>query len=363
MTTLIIMSAVIFISAHAVEQPEDPYVPTDITTRMIYSQLLAGRSNFENSESIQDELRFWGKRVHHTSSRKKPIQTVISDSISILNKRLPKVEHSPLLKLKPIRQQKHHSMTYLTTILERARIIADSEETKIEWYEYFWGTIDPEHPCITDFLSVIQSDTLSLVKKFELLSDMEISPNRLVRAMNFYIKELFYQTEDYETKRYTMAKPIYNKAFQLKPNFDETTDEIKNSFYGIHLLYDSKNTKSIYNYKNKPITNDNNIGGYSCTSPLDHTFLPFKPTIHMRNVTADLAIERFTFDIMNHRNGAITLRDIVDFFKEQGYTELYVIDTSCRNFDQEVWTFERISTLELIFKVNRIHKKEQIQEE
>jgi len=352
------MTAVIFISGHAVEQPEDPYEPIGITTTMVYSQLLAGRSNFENSDSIQDELRFWGHQVN--PRRKKIIQTIISESISKRNKALPKVEHSSLLRLKPIRQQHHLSMTYLDSIMKRARIIADSDENKIEWYEYFWGTINPDHECIQFFLSIIQSDTIPLIKKFEQLENMEISPHRLVRAMNFYIKELFYQTEDYTTKRYTMAKPIYNKAYQFLPNFDETTHEITHSFYGIHLLYDSKHKTSIYDYKDQPITNDNNIGGYSCTSPIDHTYLQFEPTMPMRNEVADLAVERFTYDIMNQHNGTITLRDIIEFFKLQGYTELYVIDTSCRNFDQGVWTFERISSLELLFKVNRLHKKEKM---
>lgn len=353
------MTAVIFISAHAVENPEDPYEPTGITSRMIYSQLMAGRSNFENSESIQEELRFWGSQCKN--HRRKPMEKTITESISILNKELPPVQYSPILRLKPIRQREIFTTTYLTKIMDRAYKVVSSDADKMELYEYLWGSIEREHPVIEEFTNLILSKSYTMYEKFDVLQTMDIPPNRLLRALNFYIKELFYITEDYSTLQYNMKKIIYNKSYQLKPNFDETTEEIRESFYGIHLLYDSKHRNTVYDYADKPITNDNNIGGCSCVSPEDKSYITFQHTMDLRNPTADAAINRFSYELLELHDGSITLKDIVEFFKSKGYDELYVIDTSCRNFDRDIWTFEKVSTLEMISIVKRLYKKEQLE--
>lgn len=88
----------------------------------------------------------------------------------------------------------------------------------------YGGSIERDHPVIEEFTNLILSKSYTMYEKFDVLQTMDIPPNRLLRALNFYIKELFYITEDYSTLQYNMKKIIYNKSYQLKPNFDETTE-------------------------------------------------------------------------------------------------------------------------------------------
>ncbi len=64
-------TATIFISAHSLEYPSSVLKKSDIEVRVLNSQLVCGRHNFESAESIRNKLDYWTTLFHKKKKRKR----------------------------------------------------------------------------------------------------------------------------------------------------------------------------------------------------------------------------------------------------------------------------------------------------
>ena len=64
-------TATIFISAHSLEYPSSVIKASDIEVRVLNSQLVCGRHNFESAESIRNKLDYWTTLFHFSKHDKK----------------------------------------------------------------------------------------------------------------------------------------------------------------------------------------------------------------------------------------------------------------------------------------------------
>jgi len=163
---------------------------------------------------------------------------------------------------------------------------------------------------------------------------------------------------------------LHEKVYVFRGNPDERSEEITNSFYGIHLIQDSENEGSIEPYQDGVITFDNAIAGHSY-SFLDHEgeahYFYFEPRpVRRQTQLMKDALDYFTPLLHRIPNWAlikqgekpipgnttsyrseIRLSEIIAFFQQQGYTVLNIIDTGCRNVNDEKYSPERVPWLEL----------------
>ena len=392
-------TATIFISAHSMEDPSVPIRPP-MEVRMVNSQMVCGRSNFENAESIQDKLRYWTSLFSDWRTRrgKKPstysvlelgkqaydgIYEAPTPSVATSLKRIrykDKLDKDLGERFVNEYKQKGNLDKYKTDpelaerrqhyrqILTVLRTMVNSGED----LSLFYQSADISY--VDNFITLVlleESDPWIVMYQISAMTSDNVfnDPIFLLHSINKWIWAQLDDREDKLTNRTSIDPVIHEKEYVFRGNYYEDTNEIQDSFYGIHLIQDSEHESSIQDYGDGPITYDNAIAGHQYILRQDdqsqpHRILTFKPrrvdkqTPFMKTALAffDPKLRRVPMydrpDIpppseQTSYYGEIKLSEIIAFFHSKGYTTLNIIDTGCRNVDDEKYSIDRVPELKL----------------
>lgn len=259
-------------------------------------------------------------------------------------------------------QQKH----YYNRILEYLQQILDSKEAR----DYLEKLLETELEIPTDniqdfyeYISTIEDGTIFM----QTVLFMCI-PSSLVFLLEKWKQHVLMDIHDEQTNFSSIDPVLHEKDYVFTGNYDETTDEINGSFYGIHLIQHSDELVHLYTDE-EHITNDNLISGtYSYTlrdvDYPDNTRI-FTTTCSRKNMSPFFieADEYFTKLITKKRAGyefdhVIKLSEIIAFFAHTNHDVLNIIDTGCRNLDAE--KTKHLSHIQLLDKTLHITKKRHV---
>lgn len=378
--------ATIFISAHSMEDPKNNIkIPASMEVRNMNSQLLCGRSNFENAESIQNKLHYWTdlfndrskrdstysvleKGVREWNALEEPYAPSLAESIR-LPRRNAEFEHD-LGRFSSIYHEKGSSglkkfytdsefmarKQYYTQLLRAMNQVISSGEDLHLFYHYLGINEDelPRVQAILDATSYVEP-WISMYQ----LTQMGIELSYIVNALLRWKSTIMNEREGHDTNLSSIQPVLFEKEYIFAGNPGEDPQEVRDSFYGIHLIQDSEDQTSIYQYPegDHTITYDNAIAGISYylpeiyrSEPTD--YIEFKPR-NVSKMTDFMKKALMHFSDLLRRSLAsgykycIRLSEIIDFFYQNGYTVLNIIDTGCRNVNIELFPAEVYSNVEM----------------
>jgi len=344
--------ATIFISAHSTEMKE-PLVP-DLEVRIVNSQAVPGKGNFESPESIQHKLIYW-TNAFKTRGDKTTLQ-VLNDGIETINQKLIE-ELTPTIatNMKPIRLHKDKDGNIIekeqTTIIKMMKEILESGESLDVFFESI-PKLNVKN--INKFKKIIIEDN-----PFDKLSQFNVSDEYLNEIINIWISSQINKFDEQTTNKARLDHVLSEKLYVLAPNHGEELHEVLPSVYGIHLIQDSKNEDGINlydkfaNYSNLlmnlqiQVTDDQGNVIYnieenvekekpdskSALSAIASFF--FSPSVSIKTKANQYFGPKLGFSDEEQRpfQNTIYLSEIIAFFKDQGYDILNIIDTGCRNFN------------------------------
>ena len=387
--------ATIFISAHSVEDPQHVIaLPENIEIRMLNSQKVCGRHNFESPDSIRNKLDYWTDVFKHrygTPATKKRAATqtqstfnVMEHGISEFNKLIvprtsiastwrpivPKGEKydDPFVKINI------NQISYYNRILKRLKDIVISGED-LPYFIHILNELDTDDSVVMDIVELIKKETDS-TKFMQII--LGYNPKLFAHNLNYVIgtwkQHVLDDFEDEKTNVSSIDPVLHEKEYVFIPNPEETTDDILGSFYGIHLIQNSEEEDAIHLYRDdEHITNDNLISGdytFKIRNMDDPDGEKRKFTITSSRKKRDYtpfmlrAIEYFTPLINMKRDkkyykNTVTLSEIITFFQRERYNVLNIIDTGCRNVDAkktELW--DNITYIEKMLAITtKKHRK------
>ena len=358
----------IFISAHSVELKQTYTPPEGIEVRVVNSQRVPGRSNYENPFSIQTKLRFWNDAFRNRDQAS-TIDTIRNgiDELTMQAETERQISIAVREHWKPLRSRKDKDGNQMEQagIIERVRAILASEEDDNAFYNNMSShhlqirEEDPEdrikevekRRAIFRHLLFTLKDPLGNYEFFRAGYFINYNMDtELLNATNEWLAERIDKTDEESTNKPRLDRVINDKLFVFNANSDETTENIEASLYGIHLIQDSKNEAAIRPYRRfvdtsnvlmdvkQELTDEygdlERVIEYKAES-----VRPKVPTIKTK------ANAYFGPRMGWHQDededdklprpycNSIYLSEIIEFFQEQGYDILNIIDTGCRNFD------------------------------
>lgn len=361
----------IFISAHSVEL-EKNFNP-EIEVRLLNSQAVPGNSNFEDSTSIQEKLVYWTNAFK--KRRNKPTIDVLEEGIEVLNEKA-KAELKPSIV-------SEIEKTWIKRIRkdENGEIVPEQRALLIKQMQQIVTSGEPMDsfssiPELNDSKDQIRFQNIFLEKNtFQKLAKLGITDVQLNTLIKDWIDSR--QTDLREREDSTksrISRVVKDKAYSLGPNPGEAVVDVKNSLYGIHLVQDSKNEAGIHtypatgpNYSNLlmtlrilstnddvEITDDTTYNVFSNPSkPASKSAsTSFLSSFVSSFYSSPVPVEKQPITIKTKANeyfgpklgwtndkpdrpyqNTIYLSEIVQFFQEQGYDIVNIIDTGCRTFD------------------------------
>jgi hypothetical protein len=377
--------ATLFISAHSLEFPDipvnievkDPSTPANIEVRLVNSQKVCGRHNFESPESICNKLDYWTDVFKHryikNSAKKKSKKKVAETTYDVLERGVkefntlivPRKSIAETWRPMGIKDRYNYPFTikntnqssYYNGILKRLTELVSSKENIEKFIEILTDELDIDPSVITDIMQLIQESKngITFMQEIAVLgleSGVDISPNDLLYALNKWKSHALEDIHDEQTNFSSIDPVLHEKQYVFLPNSDEKDEDVLGSFYGIHIIQNSEEEDAIHEYEDdEHVTYDNLISGtFEFTLPNldDPDGKGRKFTIKSSRKEKELtpfmnrAIEYFMSLINLDRKSklykythTITLTEIVTFFHSEGYDVLNIIDTGCRNFDAD----------------------------
>ena len=160
-----------------------------------------------------------------------------------------------------------------------------------------------------------------------------------------YIKETVVQLHDLHDKQVhvirncklnnkcKILRPTYQRQYQFHATYNLSKEEIEQSCYGLHVIYDSEHPS----IQQEELTDKNNIFVCGAISNKGDVIVRDKRILQGR--IKDLSIQLNQYIKNRGRIGDIStviyLTDIIDFFIEEGYHVINIIDTACRTYANE----------------------------
>lgn len=327
----------IFISAHGIEYPDQKLCHLDLfNVKMIYSQSFPGRSNWTNYNDTNKMLYYWNHALHSDKEYDK-------EYIKNL------VENSPLIEIKNIFELKKIRVFEVKSITKIIRKIIDNNDD--QYTNLLLKSLDLK-------MSIKQFNSLSNEEIYYIIMNIKKNKDEIITEINTIINKINAKHIDIFSIRPLLAIPIHEKEYHFCENPGEQTREtIKNYFYGMHIIQDNKVNSSVHLY-DKTVNNLNNVFSWPSISK-DGEIIYFDNKENLkRNSTLMRAYEFFhklaNTPIKDREFGVIFLSEIIDFFKNEGYTNIIIIDPSCRNFDNDN---DMDIDISMISKVSRKERK------
>jgi hypothetical protein len=360
----------IFISAHSVELEKN--LNPGIEVRLLNSQAVPGNSNFEDSTSIQEKLVYWTNAFK--TRRNKPTINVLEEGVEVLNEKA-------MAELKPsIVSEIEKTWIKRIRLEANGEMVPEQRALLIKQMQQIVTSGEPmdafTSPELKDSKNQIRFQNIFLEKNtFQKLAKLGITDIQLNKMIKDWIDSQQADLREREdSTKSRISRVVKDKAYSLGPNPGEAVVDVKNSLYGIHLVQDSKNEAGIHtypatgpNYSNLlmtlrilstnddvEITDDTTYNVFSnpsrpatksaSTSFLSSfvsSFYSSPVPIEKQPVTIKTKANEYFGPKLGWTNdkpdrpyqNTIYLSEIVQFFQEQGYDIVNIIDTGCRTFD------------------------------
>lgn len=304
----------IFISAHGFEYPDQKLCNVDFSNvNMIYSQSCPGRSNWTNYNDTNKMLYYWNHALH------------LNKEYNIKNL----VENSPLIEIENIFELKKIRVFEAKSITKIIRKIIDNNDD--QYTNLLLKSLDLK-------MSIKQFNSLSNEEIYSIIMTIK-DKDEIITEINSTIDKINAKHIDIFSIRPLLAIPIHEKEYHFCENPGEQTKEtIKKNLYGMHIIKDNKDNSCVHLY-DKSVNNLNNVFSWPSVSK-DGEIIYFD---NKRNLKKDSTLMRaYEFfhklantPINDREFGVIFLSEIIYFFKNEGYTNITIIDPSCRNFDND----------------------------
>ena len=345
--------ATLFVSAHGEEFPLLSLPAVNIPEiRVLYSQSCAGTPNYENDIGISTELIHWTKKFNTLpgstydilEETKEELESnkSIDKQLQDLGRTRDKKKQNPRIIREVL--SNHFSDFYekIERVLDDQGIYVSDPTLETSMKKNILKVSHDLHKAglLQDIVHAIKhSGTTTMRSK---LRNMVFTDTELMALMTEVYEDILNRQLHYSTKHYSLKCPIMDKLYQVTSNDgEETLDEIKKNYYGIHLIFDSELGSDVDLYHGGILNENNNIISYH-SIPSDHGGTPYLHTGDVKGSTALSAKRHFTQLISRDRDvgdysipaGCVMLSEIIQFFHDEEYIALNIIDTSCRGL---VW--------------------------
>jgi hypothetical protein len=323
----------LFIVAHGKEYPGQLIYYHTKEVRMVYSQQCSGLENIEDDRTIKARYKAFS-----TPCKTDSTYHSLEQSFYLLS-RLPN-EH--ILHLPKLRNSFYIIHIYPDDFYDI--LLHKFEESSRKIVESIVGTLC-DNTSIKDLPQNIDIFINKLVKSIP--EDQKIGHWLLNRKHDLiqYIKETVVQLHDLHDKQVhvisncklnnkcKIVRPTYQRQYQFHATYNLSKEEIEQSYYGLHVIYDREHP----GIQQDELSDKNNI--FVCGAISNNGDVIVRDKRILQGRIKELSI-RFNQYIKNRgRMGDIStviyLTDIIDFFIEEGYHVINIIDTACRTYANE----------------------------